>query len=114
MGGKVIDVNFARRPGKTTRSRSRINNDQCIADTCRTCELHGNTSRGFVVGEAVGVDIGSNGRGVSAGLTAHHHGLAKMRCCCGGIGKLLRELAKHQVLAALFDKAECGNVPKHR
>jgi hypothetical protein len=76
-------------------------------------QLHCDTSRGFVVGQAESIRIACLHFRMCARFARDHRRVGKMWGSSHGIGEFLGEFTEHQVLAVFPDESERGNVPEH-
>ena len=115
LRGEVVDVDLGRIPRQAAGRRRGVDGDQRAVRARRAAQLHRHAGRRLVVGQRVHVDDASaTGVGVVAGFAGTMTRCREVRRGRAGVGELRRELAEHEVLAALLDEPERGDVPEHR
>ena len=115
LRGEVVDVDLGRVPRQAAGAGRGVDGDERAVAPGRPAQVHRHAGRRLVVGEGVDVDVGvGDGVGVVAGVAADDDRVVEVRGGGAGLGELRRELAEHEVLAALLDEPERGDVPEHR
>ena len=114
LRGEVVDVELRRLdPQARRRRRSVHGHESARVRAVGPSDFHHHAGRGLIVGEGVKVDPRpAFGRRVSPDRAFDYLRGREPRRRLGRGGELRRELAEREVLAALFDKAERGDIPE--